>query len=139
MIGGGPAGTWAAISAAAKGAKVILADKGFCSTSGATAPSGTGVWHVAPDAHDRSRAKASRFALGGELAGHAWIDRVFVQTWINCEQLAQCGYPFPIDETGIARQEDCQTSFMCEHYCPEDAFSSCLRLRKASTSPSMPR
>ena len=37
VIGGGPAGAWAAISAAAKGARVVLADKGFCGTSGATA------------------------------------------------------------------------------------------------------
>ena len=44
VLGGGPAGTWAAISAAQRGASVILADKGFCGTSGATAPSGTGVW-----------------------------------------------------------------------------------------------
>jgi len=43
VIGGGPAGTWAAISAAAQGARVVLADKGFCGTSGATAPSGTGL------------------------------------------------------------------------------------------------
>ncbi|ALL70187.1 Succinate dehydrogenase flavoprotein subunit (plasmid) [Paraburkholderia caribensis MBA4] len=108
VIGGGPAGTWAAISAAAKGAKVILADKGFCGTSGATAPSGTGVWHVAPDAAERSRAKASRYALGGELAEHAWMDRVLEQTWINSEQLAQWGYPFPIDESGIERRNSLQ-------------------------------
>ncbi|MCC8394591.1 FAD-binding protein [Paraburkholderia sp. MMS20-SJTR3] len=108
VIGGGPAGTWAAISAAAKGAKVILADKGFCGTSGATAPSGTGVWHVAPEEAERSRAKASRYALGGELAEHAWMDRVLEQTWINSEQLAQWGYPFPIDETGIERRNSLQ-------------------------------
>ncbi len=30
VLGGGPAGTWAAISAAERGARVVLADKGFC-------------------------------------------------------------------------------------------------------------
>jgi succinate dehydrogenase/fumarate reductase flavoprotein subunit len=35
VIGGGPAGTWAAVAAAAGGQKVVLADKGFCGTSAA--------------------------------------------------------------------------------------------------------
>ncbi|NWE73774.1 FAD-dependent oxidoreductase, partial [Pseudomonas gingeri] len=68
IIGGGPAGTWAAISAAARGASVVLADKGYCGASGATAPSGTAVWYVEPDARKREAAKASRYARGGYLA-----------------------------------------------------------------------
>jgi len=48
VLGGGPAGTWAAVSAAERGARVVLADKGFCGTSGATAAAGTGVWYVDP-------------------------------------------------------------------------------------------
>lgn len=39
VLGGGPAGTWAALSAAKQGVRVVLADKGYCGTSGATAPS----------------------------------------------------------------------------------------------------
>jgi FAD binding domain-containing protein len=46
VIGGGPAGTWAAVSAVARGARVVLAGKGFCGTSGATAAAGSGVWYV---------------------------------------------------------------------------------------------
>src|SRR5471032_64061 len=95
VIGGGPAGAWAAISAAANGAQVVLADKGFCGTSGATAPAGTGVWYVQPDGDARGRAKASRFKLGGELAEQTWMDRVLEQTWRNAQQLAEWGYPFP--------------------------------------------
>lgn len=34
VLGGGPAGAWAAWSAASLGAKVILADKGYLGTSG---------------------------------------------------------------------------------------------------------
>ena len=34
VIGGGPAGTWAAIKAREAGAKVLLVDKGYCGTSG---------------------------------------------------------------------------------------------------------
>jgi len=108
VIGGGPAGCWAAIAAAARGASVVLADKGFCGTSGATAPAGTGVWHV-PDTGDaRAQAKASRLALGGHLAEQAWMDRVLAQTWDNMEQLAQWGYPFPVDEDGLSRRTSLQ-------------------------------
>lgn len=103
VIGGGPAGAWAAVSAAAQGARVLLADKGFCGTSGATAPSGTGLWHVSPDGKAREEAKASRYAMGGQLAEHAWMDRVLAQTWDNVERLKDWGYPFPADDQGTLR------------------------------------
>src|SRR5436309_3117178 len=35
VVGGGPAATWAALKAAQAGADVVLADKGYCGTSGA--------------------------------------------------------------------------------------------------------
>ena len=102
VIGGGPAAAWAALHARQGGAEVILVDKGYCGTSGATAPSGTGVWYVAPDPELRGAAKASREALGGYLADHSWMDRVLDQTYLNMNRLATEGrYPFPIDpETG---------------------------------------
>lgn len=103
VIGGGPAGAWAAVSAAAQGARVLLADKGFCGTSGATAPSGTGLWHVPDENGARESAKASRYAMGGHLAEHAWMDRVLAQTWDNVERLKEWGYPFPEDEQGRLR------------------------------------
>jgi succinate dehydrogenase/fumarate reductase flavoprotein subunit len=100
VIGGGPAGCWAAVAAAARGATVVLADKGFCGTSGATAPAGTAVWWVAPEPGLRANAKAEREALGGHLASHAWMDRVLAQTWTLLEQLSDWGYPFPRDDAG---------------------------------------
>ncbi|MFE4463092.1 FAD-dependent oxidoreductase, partial [Nocardia tengchongensis] len=102
VIGGGPAACWAAVHAREAGAEVVLVDKGYCGTSGATAPSGTGVWYVAPEAAARSKAKASREALGGHLADHYWMDRVLDQTYTNMNRLAVEGrYPFPADpETG---------------------------------------
>ncbi|GAB3205968.1 FAD-binding protein [Nocardia tengchongensis] len=102
VIGGGPAACWAAVHAREAGAEVVLVDKGYCGTSGATAPSGTGVWYVAPEAAARSKAKASREALGGHLADHYWMDRVLGQTYTNMNRLAVEGrYPFPADpETG---------------------------------------
>ncbi|WP_439029854.1 FAD-binding protein [Gordonia terrae] len=99
VIGGGPAATWAAIHARDTGAEVILVDKGYCGASGTTAPAGTGVWYVAPDPEQRSAAKASREALGGHLADHAWMDRVLDQTYANMHRLGTEGrYPFPVDE-----------------------------------------
>lgn len=98
VIGGGPAGTWAALRARQAGADVVLVDKGYCGTSGATAPSGTGVWYVAPHPAARAEAKASREALGGYLADHAWMDRVLDQTYANMNLLGTEGrYPFPVD------------------------------------------
>ncbi|AGT11361.1 FAD-dependent oxidoreductase [Paracoccus aminophilus] len=95
VIGGGPAGTWAAITAAAQGAKVILADKGFCGTSGATAPSGTGVWYVPPDPGLRAKAMNSRWDMGGRLADPVWMRRVLDQTYSNVNLLSEWGHPFP--------------------------------------------
>lgn len=100
VIGGGPAGTWAAVTAASQGSKVVLVDKGYCGSSGATAPSGTGVWHIQPNAEERHRAKESRYALGGFLADNRWMDRVLDQTYTNMNRLAEWGYPFPLDEQG---------------------------------------
>lgn len=100
VIGGGPAGTWAALTASAKGAKVVLADKGYCGSSGATAPSGTGVWYVKPDEKLREEAKASRYTLGGQLAESRWMDRVLDRTYANMNKLGVSGYPFPVDEQG---------------------------------------
>ena len=53
IIGGGPAGCWAALEAAASGAKVVLVDKGYCGSSGATASAGTQIWYVPPDPEER--------------------------------------------------------------------------------------
>ncbi|WP_336775589.1 FAD-binding protein [Paenibacillus sp. MMO-58] len=100
VIGGGPAGTWAAITAASQGAKVILADKGYCGSSGATAPSGTGVWYVKPEGRLREEAKASRYEMGGRLAEHRWMDRVLDRTYENMNRLGHAGYPFPKDDGG---------------------------------------
>jgi succinate dehydrogenase/fumarate reductase flavoprotein subunit len=108
VIGGGPGGCWAAIAAAARGASVVLVDKGFCGTSGATAPAGTAVWWVAPEPGVRAAAKAQREAWGGHLASHAWMDRVLDQTWTLMAQLADWGYPFPRDDEGRERRNSLQ-------------------------------
>lgn len=100
VIGGGPAGTWAAWSAASRGAKVVLVDKGYCGTSGCAAASGNGVWYVPPEAEAREAAMASRESLGGYLAHRPWMQRVLEQTYNNVNLLADWGYPFPTDSEG---------------------------------------
>jgi len=100
VIGGGPAGTWAAWSAASQGARVVLVDKGYCGTSGATAPSGVGVWFVPPDPQLREQARASREAMGGYLSERSWMDRVLDCTYDNVRRLGEWGYPFPLDGAG---------------------------------------
>ncbi|MEV4421357.1 FAD-binding protein [Patulibacter sp. NPDC049589] len=100
VLGGGPAGTSAALAAAAAGAGVVLADKGWCGTSGAAASSGVGVWYVEPDAVAREEAKASREGLGGFLADHDWMDGVLDETYSRVGWLAERGYPFPVKEGG---------------------------------------
>ncbi|KQV05404.1 MULTISPECIES: FAD-dependent oxidoreductase [unclassified Kitasatospora] len=101
VVGGGPAATWAALDAARAGVDVVLADKGYCGTSGATAAGGTGVWYVEPEPAAREAAMASREALGGYLAGRRWMGRVLERTYDIMNELADSGsYPFPTGPDG---------------------------------------
>lgn len=100
VLGGGPAGTWAALTAAQAGARVVLADKGFCGTSGATAASGTQIWYIPPDPEQRAEAIAAREVMGGYLADSRWSARVLDTTWSAVNLLSEWGYPFPVDGSG---------------------------------------
>jgi succinate dehydrogenase/fumarate reductase flavoprotein subunit len=108
VLGGGPAGTWAALTAASSGARVVLADKGFCGSSGATAAAGTGVWYVPPDPIKRQAAMDSRDHLGGHLSDPRWMARVLDRTWNGINELAEWGYPFPLDHDGTPRRNSLQ-------------------------------
>ncbi|MBO4223487.1 FAD-dependent oxidoreductase [Bradyrhizobium neotropicale] len=108
VIGGGPAGTWAAVSAAERGARVVLADKGFCGTSGATAAAGTGVWYVDPDPALRETAMANREKMGGYLQDRRWMARVLDRTYEQSNRLADWGYPYPVDDSGRSQRNSLQ-------------------------------
>ncbi|WP_375788723.1 FAD-dependent oxidoreductase [Bradyrhizobium sp. Pha-3] len=108
VIGGGPAGTWAAVSAAERGARVVLADKGFCGTSGATAAAGTGVWYIDPDPALREAAMASREKMGGYLQDRRWMARVLDSTYQRSNRLADWGYPYPVDDRGKSQRNSLQ-------------------------------
>src|SRR6478735_5191260 len=109
VIGGGPAGTWAAIKATQAGADVVLADKGHTGSSGATASVGTGIWYVDDVPELREAAMASREALGGHLAERDWMTRVLDETHDRMDELAAVQrYPFPIDAYGRPIRNDLQ-------------------------------
>jgi succinate dehydrogenase/fumarate reductase flavoprotein subunit len=108
VLGGGPAGTWAAWKAASEGARVVLADKGYCGTSGSAAAGGNNVWYVPPDPQKRELAKRSREARGGYLSDRGWMDRVLDRAYANVNQLGEWGYPFPLDDDGIPQRGSLQ-------------------------------
>ncbi|MBR1218899.1 FAD-binding protein [Bradyrhizobium sp. U87765 SZCCT0131] len=108
VLGGGPAGAWAAVSAAQRGARVVLADKGFCGTSGATAAAGTGVWYIDPDPALREAAMAGREKNGGYLQDRRWMARTLDRTYALSNQLAAWGYPYPTDASGRPQRNSLQ-------------------------------
>ncbi|WP_329092422.1 FAD-binding protein [Actinomadura citrea] len=108
VLGGGPAGAWAALAAAGAGARVVLADKGYCGTSGPTASGGNNLWYVPPDAEVRARAVDERFEQSGRLADRRVMARVLDETYRRVDDLASFGYPFPVDEGGVERRGSLQ-------------------------------
>jgi len=99
VIGGGPAASWAALMATEAGARVIVVDKGYLGTSGATAPSNTGTWFV-PPGPGREAAIARRQLLNGGLAVPRWVDRTLDTAWQRLHTLADWGFKFPHDDSG---------------------------------------
>lgn len=100
VIGGGMAGAWAAIGARRAGASVLLAEKGWCGTSGVTATAGPGHWWVPPEG--REAAVARRLAQSGGLNEPAWMERILATTWENLPTLSDV-YDFPKDDEGLTR------------------------------------
>jgi succinate dehydrogenase/fumarate reductase flavoprotein subunit len=93
VLGGGPAAAWAAQAAASAGAKVILADKGYMSTSGCAAASGNGVLAVPPSEHPR--VIAERSDVGRGLVDKLWLERMLECTWLSMPRIEEWGYAFP--------------------------------------------
>ncbi|WP_029110134.1 FAD-binding protein [Mycobacterium sp. URHD0025] len=99
VIGGGPAATWAAISASESGARVILVDKGYCGTSGATAAGGNNLWAIGPGPR-REDSVRERELAAGRITDSEWMFRVLATSWDRLEHLSQWGYPFPVGSDG---------------------------------------
>ncbi|WP_085316051.1 FAD-binding protein [Derxia lacustris] len=102
IIGGGLAGTWAAVAAREAGARVVLVDKGWCGTSGVTAPAGPGHWWLPPDPEVRADAIARRHAAGLGLADAQAMQRAVEETWTRLPTLAPW-YDYPRDATGAVQ------------------------------------
>ncbi|MBK1835940.1 FAD-binding protein [Azospirillum sp. YIM B02556] len=102
VIGGGLSGTWAALAAAQAGARVVLADKGYCGASGVAATSGPGHWWVPPDPDARAEAIRQRMAIAGGIADPAWMERILDITWTTLPTIADV-YDFSTDEAGTVQ------------------------------------
>jgi succinate dehydrogenase/fumarate reductase flavoprotein subunit len=100
VLGGGPAGVWAALTAAERGAKVVLTEKGFVGTGGATAAGNTTTIYAAPGSEARQAAIKRRLAQAYGLADQRWIERVVDEAYVRLSALAEWGYPFPQDQHG---------------------------------------
>jgi succinate dehydrogenase/fumarate reductase flavoprotein subunit len=101
VLGGGPAGAWAAIEAAEQGAIVALADKGRVGTSGATAAVNTAVIDVAPNSAARAQVIKRRLENGFGLVRGDWIERMIDETHGRLHRLVEWGYVFPNDDRGM--------------------------------------
>jgi succinate dehydrogenase/fumarate reductase flavoprotein subunit len=100
VLGGGPAGAWAALAAAYRGARVALVDKGRCGTTGPTATSSVALWNI-PPGRARTEAVQRGFTDGGRLGDPEWMHRVLAETHRRADQLARWGYRFPSDRAGL--------------------------------------
>ncbi|GAB2725381.1 FAD-binding protein [Nocardia thraciensis] len=99
MLGGGPAGAWAALAAAHAGARVVLVDKGRCGSSGPTAKGSVALWNI-PPGPAREEAVDRSFRHGGELGDPEWMHRVLRETYRRVDQLVRWGYRFPGERAG---------------------------------------
>ncbi|WP_433591627.1 FAD-binding protein [Nocardia sp. CA-145437] len=93
VLGGGPAGCWAALAAAAAGARVLVVDKARCGSSGPTARGGVTLWNI-PSGAAREEAVRQNFAHGGGLGEPDWMYRVLEETHRRVGQLVHGGFRF---------------------------------------------
>ncbi|MFD2141679.1 FAD-dependent oxidoreductase [Ancylobacter oerskovii] len=99
VIGGGPAACWAALAAREAGRSVVMVDKGYVGTSGATAPSNTGTW-FATTPERRARLVEERLKQAEGLADIRRMPRVIDTATQHLHVLAERGYRFPRDDDG---------------------------------------
>ncbi|MFJ1457794.1 FAD-dependent oxidoreductase [Nocardia sp. N2S4-5] len=99
VLGGGPAGMWAALAAARAGARVAVVDKGRCGSSGPTAKGTAALWNI-PPGPAREEAVSRSYRHGGCLGDPEWMDRVLAETHRRVDQLVRWGYRFPGDRAG---------------------------------------
>lgn len=112
VIGGGPAGCWAAWNARAAGASVVLIDKGYVGTSGAMAAGNNTIIDTARGTKEREATVTQRLNRGLGLVRRTLVEKVLDRTRANLDELAEWGYSFPSYEDGrpyrgMLRGPDC--------------------------------
>ncbi len=112
VVGGGPAGCWAAWNARASGASVILIDKGYVGTSGAMAAGNNTTIDTVRGTAEREFTVNQLINRGLGLVRRPLVESVLDKARTNLDLLAQWGYAFPIDEDGrpyrgMLRGPDC--------------------------------
>jgi len=99
VVGGGPAGIWAALTAAQHGADVIIVEKGHVGTAGPFSSANTGIYYIKPDDPiHREGTVSARLPLAFDLADKVWIERTFDQAYANLDAMARWGYKWPRNE-----------------------------------------
>ncbi|MEV6767103.1 FAD-binding protein [Nocardia sp. NPDC051030] len=93
VLGGGPAGAWAALAAAAAGARVVVVDKAKAGSSGPTARGGVTLWNI-PQGRAREEVVEQNHAQGGGLGDPEWMCRVLEETHRRVGQLVSGGFRF---------------------------------------------
>jgi succinate dehydrogenase/fumarate reductase flavoprotein subunit len=100
VLGGGPAGAWAAMAAAERGASVVLADKGRMGSSGATAAVNTALIDVAPDSAEEAFVLRRRLERGEGLVSADAVLRMTREAHRRLSALEGYGYVFACDDAG---------------------------------------
>ena len=114
VIGGGPAGCWAAIAAADGGLASSSSTRATAGTSRRDRASGVGVWYVPPQADAREAAMASREQMGGYLADRDWMDRVLDETYAQRRAAWPTGAtPSRSRTTAASRGRACRAPSTC--------------------------
>ncbi|MBO1359008.1 FAD-binding protein [Acetobacter sacchari] len=103
IIGGGLAGCWTAISARRAGVRAIVAEKGYCGTSGVAASAGPGHWFVPPEARLREEAIARRMAGAQGLGDARWMERIIDRTYRTLPDIGT-HYHYTPDDSGAVRR-----------------------------------
>lgn len=102
VIGGGPAGVWAAMAAVNDGCNVVVVEKGYLGTSG---PFGvganTGIYYIMPnDREQRDAMVEARQPIAFGLSDPQWGYRVFDQSYANLDAMAKWGFEWPQNREG---------------------------------------
>jgi succinate dehydrogenase/fumarate reductase flavoprotein subunit len=101
VIGGGPAGIWAAIAAVQQGASVIVSEKGYVGTAGPFSQANTGIYYAKPDDPiQRETMVSARMPLAFGLADKRFGERVLDEAYVTLDSMAKWGFAWPRNDEG---------------------------------------